>query len=240
MAAPLLDHPRTLSATLAGVLGGRPVDHAGLHGFLSSRADRFLNQLFADGRIAPREAVDALESRPGFVWLATEPAQEELEGIACVAMSGMTATTAAPAVAPSVDAEIVQVRSPADLDAWHEVYCQVFGGDPRGREEWHTIHDALGPGGEESFVLLLARVEGAPAATGGVFFAQDWAGLYCFTTRPGLRGRGLGSALVRASHETARARGVERALLQATPMGTPVYAAAGYREERSLPVLLSS
>jgi GNAT superfamily N-acetyltransferase len=72
-----------------------------------------------------------------------------------------------------------------------------------------------------------------------VYFDQDWAGLYCFTTRERMRGGGLGSALVHASHDAARARGVERALLHATPMGRPVYARAGYREERSLPLLLS-
>ena len=73
------------------------------------------------------------------------------------------------------------------------------------------------------------------AATGGVYFEPHVAGLYCFTTRERMRRRGLASALVHASHAAARARGVERTLLQATASGTPVYTEAGYREERTLP-----
>ena len=87
--------------------------------------------------------------------------------------------------------------------------------------------------------LLLARLDGSPAATAAVFYEHDVAGLYCFATRERMRGRGLASALVHASHAAARARGVERALLQATASGRPVYTRTGYREQRSLPVLLS-
>jgi GNAT superfamily N-acetyltransferase len=88
-------------------------------------------------------------------------------------------------------------------------------------------------------LLLLARVDDSPAATGGVYFDRDIAGLYSFTTRERMRGRGLASALVLASHAAAQARGVERALLQATASARPVYARAGYREQRTLPMLVS-
>jgi GNAT superfamily N-acetyltransferase len=240
----LLDHPRAFTEAVARVLDCTAVEHEALTGFLNSRFDRFLNQLFAAGKVAPREAAAALGRRPGFVWLSEEPASDELgvpgaERVVPAVVYGMTATTDVPSVVPNVAAAIGRVRSHADLDAWHEVYCEVFGGDARGRGDWHLIHDALGPTGDDSLVLLVARVDGSPAATGAVYFDQDWAGLYCFTTRERMRGGGLGSALVHASHDAARARGVERALLHATPMGRPVYARAGYREERSLPLLLS-
>jgi GNAT superfamily N-acetyltransferase len=87
-------------------------------------------------------------------------------------------------------------------------------------------------------LLLLAWVDGSEAATGAVYFEPDVAGLYCFTTRERMRGRGLASALVHASHAAAQARGIERALLQATASGRPVYTKAGYREQRTLRVLL--
>jgi GNAT superfamily N-acetyltransferase len=243
VAEPLLEHPRAFAESIARVLDGSPVDHAPLTGFLSSRFDRFLNQLFAGGRIAPRQAAEALDGRPGFVWLAEEPAPEELrvlgaERLASVVMYGMTATTAAPIAVRTVAADIAEVRSHADLDAWHAVYCEVFGSDARGRDDWRRVHDALGPAGEGSLVLLLARVDGSPAATAAVYFDQEWAGLYCFTTRERMRGRGLASALAHASHEAARARGIERALLHATAMGRSVYAGTGYRETRSLPLLV--
>jgi GNAT superfamily N-acetyltransferase len=243
VAEPLLDHPRALMAEIAGVLGGRPVDRPQLKGFLNSRFDRFLNQLFASGTVAPREAAAALDGRPGFVWLA-EPMLPEHDaagaaGPALASMCGMAARTAAPAAASRVAGDIVPVRSPADVAAWHEVYCEVFHGDARGRDEWSAINDALGPSGDGSLALLVAYVDGSPAATGGVYFRRDWAGLYCFTTREGSRGRGLASALVQAAHEAARERGIERALLHATPMGRPIYARCGYSEVRPLPLLVA-
>src|SRR5947199_341508 len=134
-----------LTGKIAEALDGTAVERPGLSGFLSSRFDRFLNQLFASGNVAPQEAAAALEGRPGFVWLAEKP-------------------------------------------------------------------DAEQPG---------------------------LAGLYCFTTLEQMRRRGLAAALVHASHEAAQARGIDRAVLQATASGRPAYARAGYREQQSLPVLLS-
>lgn len=242
MLEPLLDNPRSFTAKVAAVLGGTAIERPRLTGFLSSMFDPFLNQLVASGPVRPCAAAEALEGHPGFVWLAGEPSSSEIGGpgaerLSLVPMCGMTATTSG-AAPPRAHAEVCEVRSREDLHAWHEVYCEVFGGDVRSRPEWERIHDALGPLGDCSLLLLLARVDGSPAATGGVFFESGVAGLYCFTTRERVRGRGLATALVHASHAAAHARGVERALLQATPAGRPVYSRAGYREERTLPVLV--
>lgn len=243
MVEPLLDNPRSLTAKVAAVLGGTAIERPQLTGFLNSEFDPFLNRLFAAGPVTPREAVEALEGRPGFIWLAEEPSPSEVgapgaEKLSLVLMYGMTAATAGSAAAPQVDSEIVEVRSRKWLRAWHDVYCEVFGGDARGRQEWQRIYEALGPSGDRSLLLLLARVDGSPAATGGVYFEPDLAGLYCFTTRERMRGRGLASALVHTSHAAAQGRGIERALLQATASGRPVYIRAGYREQRTLPVLM--
>ncbi len=244
MIEPLLDNPRSLTAKVAAVLGGAAVERPRLSGFLNSEFDPFLNQLFAAGSVTPREAAAALEGRPGFIWLAEEPRPSEVaapgaDRLPLVVMHGMTAQTDGPAAAPPIDAEIIEVRSRIELRDWHEVYCEVFGGDERGCQDWQRIHDALGPSGDRSLLLLLARVDCSPAATGAVYFEPNVAGLYCFTTRERMRGRGLASALVQASHAAAQARGIKRALLQATASGRPVYTRAGYREERALPALVS-
>ena len=185
-----------------------------------------------------------LDNLRAFAGKVAEPAPGELdapgaERLLFVVMHGMTAATAPPMVAAHAPGEFVEVRSPADLDSWHEVYCEVFGADPRGRDDWYRVHDALGPSGDTSLLLLLAIVDGSPAATGGVFYEHEVAGLYCFATREQTRGRGMASALVHLAHAAARARGIERALLHATDSGRPVYARAGYRDEQSLPVLRS-
>jgi GNAT superfamily N-acetyltransferase len=233
MADALLEHPRAFAEKVARVLGGRTVSRPELTGFVSSDFDPFLNHLFAHGRLARRDAADALEGRPGFVWLDEEDRADDVR-----VMHGMVANLAGAAVEPPPsDAEITEVRSGAELDAWHAVYREVLGADPRSRADWGRVHDALGPSGDSSLMLLLAWVGGSPAATGAVFFDRNVAGLYCFATRESMRGRGLASALVHASHAAVRARGVRRALLQATPAGRPVYARASYEERRTLPVL---
>jgi hypothetical protein len=234
VADPLLDNPRALAEKVAGVLGGAVVERADLAGFLSSDFDPFLNHLFARGKLSQRDVAGVLEGRPGFVWLDDEP--DDGPGL-LVVMQGMAADIAGEAAEPKPQGEIAEVSSAADLEAWHEVYCEVLGADPRSRADWHRVHDRLGPSDEGSLVLLLARVGGSAAATAAVFLSQGAAGLYCFATRGSMRRRGLASALVHASHAAARARGVERALLQATPSGRSVYARAGYRAERAIPVL---
>jgi hypothetical protein len=106
---PLLDNPRLLMATAAAVLGGTAIERPQLTGFLNSEFDAFLNQLFAAGSVTSREAAEALGGRPGFLWLADEPAPREVgsaeaENLLLVRMHGMTATTARPAAAPQVEA----------------------------------------------------------------------------------------------------------------------------------------
>ena len=94
MSEPLLENPRALSEKIAGALGGRPVEHEGLSGFLNSEFDRFLNQLFASEKVAPQHAVAALGGRPGFVWLGERPNSEDLGRLRLLEMYGMAATTA--------------------------------------------------------------------------------------------------------------------------------------------------
>lgn len=226
MPDPLLDHPRAFVAKACAVLGGREVRAPGITGFVSSQSDAFLNQFVARVPVSPAEVDALLDGRPAFVWLAEETGST-------VVMQGMTAELGAGEGEPAHS--IAEVAA-ADLDAWHEVYAEVLG-DPLSREDWRRVHEALGPDGDGSLVLLLARVDGAPASVGGVFFTEGTAGLYCFATLESMQRRGLATAVVLAAHDVARKRGIRRALLQATPAGRPVYARSGYRDERRLPVL---
>lgn len=232
MADPLLDHPRALVEKVARVLGGREVERPGLTGFVSSDADPFLNQLFAHGRVTRRDAAKALDGRPGFVWLdEPQPGEDHL------VMRGMSARLSEQAQARPQEGEIAAVATRGELDGWHSVYADVLGSGPRSRRDWSELHSALGPAGDGSLLLLTALVGATPAACGAAFFEGGLAGLYCFATRESMRGRGLASSLVHAAHAEARARGIDHAVLQATPAGGPVYARCAYRDERSLPVL---
>jgi GNAT superfamily N-acetyltransferase len=213
----------------------------GLVGSVSSAFDRFFNQLFATGVAALGEVEAALAGRPGFVWLCDAAAVEGARtggGSRSVRLvHGMRTTIRVSGVDRRTPASITAVSSFDDLADWHGVYRGVFGVDPRSLDEWRRVHLALGPTGDDSLVLQLARVDGSAAATAAAFFDRNVVGLYSFTTRESMRGRGIASALIRASHAVASARGIEQALLQATPAARALYARAGYVEEGVLPVV---
>ncbi|HYX77277.1 MAG TPA: hypothetical protein VE757_08880, partial [Gaiellaceae bacterium] len=137
MAEQLLESPRALNGAFADALGGTEVRQPRLNGFLNSRFDRFLNQLFASADVGLRDAAAALEGRPGFVWLRRRP--PPVAGLTVAEMTQMTAALGREAGSGSSAGEITEVRSRGDIDDWFEVYSTVFGADPRARDEWRRI-----------------------------------------------------------------------------------------------------
>jgi hypothetical protein len=124
VADPLPEHPHALAKKVAGVLAGRTVNRADLAGFVSSDFDPFLNHLFARRKLARRDAARVLDGRPGFVWLDEESAASEVLGsdagrALLLVMQGMVADIARPTAATAVHDEIAEVRSAADIEAWH-------------------------------------------------------------------------------------------------------------------------
>jgi GNAT superfamily N-acetyltransferase len=243
MCGRLLENLRAFSEQVASVLGTSLLSESALSGFLCSDFDPFLNHLFASRRITAADVARVLDGRPAFVWLAGESSEIigdlPAAGLAMIAIQGMTAATAEVRPRRRVAGEIVEVRSSAELEGWLEVYFEVFGADSRASNEWHLLHDALGPRGDDTLSLLLANIDQMPAATAAAFYHERAVGLYCFTTRESARRRGLASALIDASHAGARARGIEHAILHATKSGVPVYISAGYHRLRSLSVLVA-
>jgi ribosomal protein S18 acetylase RimI-like enzyme len=80
------------------------------------------------------------------------------------------------------------------------------------------------------FHVLIARHDGAGAATGMAFDHDGDAGVYNVATLDHARGRGLGTALTARLVGDAAARGCTTATLHATEMGERVYAAVGFRD----------
>jgi ribosomal protein S18 acetylase RimI-like enzyme len=82
----------------------------------------------------------------------------------------------------------------------------------------------------DAFHLVIARHEGAAAATGMAFDHDGDTGIYNVTTLPHARRRGLGRAVTLQLAHEALARGCRTATLQSTAMAESVYAAAGFRD----------
>jgi ribosomal protein S18 acetylase RimI-like enzyme len=76
--------------------------------------------------------------------------------------------------------------------------------------------------------VVVAYVEGVAAATARLEPGGGVAGVYWVATRPALRGRGLGEACTRAVTNAGFAAGARFAVLQASPMGAPIYARLGF------------
>jgi GNAT superfamily N-acetyltransferase len=81
----------------------------------------------------------------------------------------------------------------------------------------------------DRFHLYAARDGDRALCVLGVHDCAGDAGIFFVGTRPDARGRGLAGALLGQALAEAHGRGNDISTLQATKMGTPVYARLGYR-----------
>jgi GNAT superfamily N-acetyltransferase len=72
--------------------------------------------------------------------------------------------------------------------------------------------------------------DGQPVAGAMLLFSHGIAGVYWVGTIPGARGKGYTDSVVRAISNHAFDRGAAAVVLQASPMGEPIYRRIGYRE----------
>ena len=77
---------------------------------------------------------------------------------------------------------------------------------------------------------FVAWLNGEPAAAAYTMVRAGVAWVGWVATRPDFRGRGLGSLVAAAAARAGLALGADLASLEATPLGTPVYARLGFRE----------
>ena len=82
---------------------------------------------------------------------------------------------------------------------------------------------------------VLACVDGTPAAGAMVILSHGVGGIYWVGTMPAARGRGLGELVTRIVGNVAFDMGARAVVLQASPMGEPIYRRMGYREVTRYP-----
>jgi GNAT superfamily N-acetyltransferase len=77
--------------------------------------------------------------------------------------------------------------------------------------------------------IFAGRLEGRPVGTSVAIQGGGASGIAAVGTLPEARRRGVGTALSWAAAEAGRRRGFDTVVLQASPMGRPVYEAMGFR-----------
>jgi ribosomal protein S18 acetylase RimI-like enzyme len=82
---------------------------------------------------------------------------------------------------------------------------------------------------------ILASVDGIPSAAAMVILSHGVGGIYWVGTTPAARGRGLGELVTRIVGNVAFDSGARVVVLQASPMGEPIYRRMGYREVTRYP-----
>jgi GNAT superfamily N-acetyltransferase len=230
----ILGNLEDLASAFARILNGTTASRSDSNVFISSEFDAWFNQAFTNGTADAEWAADLLDERPGFVWLSREPRFEEKSALAARGFEVeqthfMVADTDATSAPRRPIDRSWTVASYDDFERWHSIYCSIFDADPRGRNDWAAVVQALGPTGNSTLVLLLAGLDEEAVSIAAMYLSHDEAGLYCFGTLPDHRAHGYATELVERCHVLCRQRGVKRATLESSAMGVSVYTNCGYR-----------
>ncbi len=129
---------------------------------------------------------------------------------------------------PSIDGfEIRDVRDEESMRTWANVFIQGYGLPP----DWEslTFDLWLSLGLDLPLSNYLGYWNGEPVSTSSLFLGGGAAGIYCVSTVPEARGKGIGAALTLRPLVEAREMGYRVGVLQSSEMGFGVYKRLGFR-----------
>ncbi len=144
-----------------------------------------------------------------------EPSGDDTPGMALMSLTGLSKMSAA-------DVEIVPVTEAGQLDAVATVISDAFG------EPLEAARPASEMLEDRRVSWFVGHLDGEPAACGQLLRTGDVAGVYTIGVCDRYRRRGLGDAISRAVLTAGRDQGCEIGVLQASPMGRPVYERMGF------------
>jgi len=128
---------------------------------------------------------------------------------------------------------IETVQDKATLGKWVKPGLIGFGNsDVQVRNICFDIFDQLGY--ELPLRLYVASLNGEPVATSQLFLGAGVAGVYWVATVPEARKKGIGAAVSLAPLLDARSMGYRIGVLQASPMGEPIYRRLGFQNYERL------
>jgi len=122
--------------------------------------------------------------------------------------------------------EITIVRDVAELEVARDLGARGFE-MPR---EFIDVLAAESMLDDPTVVMVTGSLDGVPVSTALVGVTGSTAGIYNVATPPEHRRRGYGEALTWAAVAQGRRLGCDHSVLQASPMGAPIYRHMGYVE----------
>lgn len=150
---------------------------------------------------------------------------------------GMAADLAALNTAPApVGLRITRVGDEAALRQWVYVAGAGYSEPDTILKARFAVHAALGLGDDQPLQRYLALLDGAPVAIAALFLGAGVAGIYEVATVPAARRKGIGGAVTLAALRQARTLGYRVGVLEASPMGFPVYQHLGFQQTCSFDI----
>jgi GNAT superfamily N-acetyltransferase len=121
------------------------------------------------------------------------------------------------------------VNNKDDLRVWEDTSFYGFEMPSRNREQYGVFISSFFSEETSPQRLFIAYLDEKPAATSLLFVNDATAGIYYVSTIPSYRNKGCGLAITFAAMRAAKELGLDEVILQATPMGAPIYHKAGFR-----------
>ena len=133
-------------------------------------------------------------------------------------------------VAPPEGLVVRRVSHGGLLRQWARVAAEGYGEPEPVCQARIAVHTSLGFARDAPLQRFVALLNGEPVAMSELFLGAGVAGVYDVATVRRARRRGAGTAVTCAALLAARARGYHVAVLDASPMGEPVYRRLGFAE----------
>lgn len=233
-------------------LTGETLDEPDLFVYITRLPSAFFNGVArtsltadaVDARVAQVQARLRQHGVAGTWWItpATQPGDLEQRLLA----HGFTGPDAMPAMSvdldtiaddlapPPVGVTIERVRDSAQARAFADTGTAGFGMRGAFADGMRDALLRLDSGADAPTRMYLARLDGQPVAVSLLILGGGVAGIYNVVTLEHARRRGIGAAITVAPLRDARALGYRLGVLQASPMGAPVYRRLGFQEDCAL------
>lgn len=151
---------------------------------------------------------------------------------------GMVLERRLPDAPPPPGVTLARVETPDDVAAFADVMGAAYGTYGMPPDVTPALfarpETLIGP----HLTSFLARLEGRPVAGAVVLLTHGVAGIYWVGTIPEARGRGLAELCTRVAGNAGFDLGARLGVLQASPMGAPVYRRMGWVEVTRYPYLV--